>query len=184
MMGALVILLGVMLSMVPVTEAVADCDRDWDRCFEESNRQDDACWNNCESRYSRDFDAWDRCTAACLATNERRWDQCDQALEQCERGYQGDLKDRQLYGNRRSGEDGCYFGECPGDIPPPTQDRPAPSPSPTLPSPPNQPQINMSSICQTSAFWCQMFAPGIVGYSCYCNSYYGPVWGVVVPQHY
>ena len=183
MLGALVFFLTFMMSVFAIGEAAADCDRDWDRCFEDANRQDDACWNQCETRFSQDFDAWDRCTANCLGQNERRWDQCDQALEQCERGFQSELDGQRLYGNRRSGEDGCYFGECPGDIPPPSQDPPPQRSAPMSPSVPSQPSSTMSSICQTPTFWCQMFGPGIVGYSCYCNSYYGPVWGIVVRQH-
>ena len=184
MLGVLVFSLVFLVAGFSIGEVAADCDDDWDRCFESANRQDDACWDRCEAQYARDLDSLDRCTANCLNVNERRWDQCDQALEQCERGFQSELDDQRLYGNRRSGEDGCYFGECPCDLPPATQNPPPQSLEPTVPNVPTQPAPAMSSICQTPAFWCQMFGPGLVGYSCYCNSYYGPVWGVVVPQHY
>ncbi len=36
-----------------------------------------------------------------------------------------------------------------------------------------------SSICQTPINWC-VIGPGLVGEACYCNTYTGPVFGVVV----
>ena len=36
-----------------------------------------------------------------------------------------------------------------------------------------------SWICQTPTFWCRMVAPDVVGDSCFCATYYGPVAGYV-----
>jgi len=38
---------------------------------------------------------------------------------------------------------------------------------------------NMSQRCFTPQFWCMMPAPAPVGSSCYCQSPYGAVYGIV-----
>jgi hypothetical protein len=93
-------------------------------------------------------------------------------------------------GNAATGGDGCYFGEC-GDSTsksPPAPPAPKQQPTQTGSSAPPQQmppqQVRMSSICQTPAFWCQMFQQGVVGGGCYCNVNVPPgfVLGTVWPQ--
>ena len=172
------------LSILLVTEALADCDSDWDACFERANRQGEGCWNSCESQYYNDDDAWDRCTARCQDEQDRDWNRCDSDFEICERQAEQELDKQGHYGSRRSGEDGCYFGECPGDEPEQRQNPPSQQPGQTVPQQIPQQPLAMSWICQTPTFWCTMFQAGPVGHACYCNSYYGAVWGQIIPQQY
>ena len=87
------------------------------------------------------------------------------------------------YGSRDSGGDGCYFGECPdGGAPLPTTPGPAPIPGPRPPvTPPPPGQLTL--ICQTSMFWCQLPVPVPVGSFCGCYSMFGqPFAGLTVPM--
>lgn len=80
------------------------------------------------------------------------------------------------------GTDGCYFGECPEPgaqpptLPPVEQTQGWPE---AEPAPPNQtpwPQTaQLTSICQTPQFWCQMFEYGPVGADCWCADWYGNI---------
>ena len=80
------------------------------------------------------------------------------------------------------GEDGCYFGECPepGATPPslPPVEEPQTWTDPNQ-TPPNQTpwpqQAELTSICQTPQFWCQMFEYGPVGAECWCADWYGNI---------
>lgn len=56
------------------------------------------------------------------------------------------------------------------------QDQPVP------PSIPQQPQAQASNICQTPQFWCALGQSAYPGTPCWCNSWAGPVNGVIVPQ--
>jgi hypothetical protein len=86
------------------------------------------------------------------------------------------------------GEDGCYFGECPepGATPPtlPPVEQPQ---TWNEPAPPNQTpwpqQQEMTSLCQTPQFWCQMWEFGPVGADCWCADWYGNIHtGWTIPQ--
>jgi len=85
-------------------------------------------------------------------------------------------------GGAAQGGDGCYFGECPEPgAAPPTLPEPEPQ-QPTWNEPnqtPNQTpwpqQAQVTSICQTPQFWCQMWETGPVGAECWCADWYGNI---------
>jgi len=82
------------------------------------------------------------------------------------------------------GGDGCYFGECPeGGAPTPTL--PDPQQTQNVPNQTPWPQQTnqVTSICQTPAFWCQMWETGPVGADCWCADWYGNIYtGQTVSQ--
>jgi len=90
---------------------------------------------------------------------------------------------QQVAGLAAQGGDGCYFGECPEpgtpapDLPETTQtewEQPQQTPWPTE---------EVTSICQTPTFWCQMNEYGPVGASCWCADWYGYIYyGNAVPE--
>lgn len=170
-----------------------ECEEQEDVCIDLAESRGDACWDTCDARFPRDFDRWDACTDACSANEDRAVDSCYSARDRCEappsrnRFPLSASRNEALFGARGNGEDGCYFGECPDGIPsdprPPEEQSPVPpkqsSPQPQFPPPQQQ---RFTAICQTPTFWCRMFQTGPVGYPCYCNSGFGPVNGVTVPQ--
>jgi len=188
------------------SQAFADCTDSRDACVDRADAKESRCSDNCDRVYSQDLDGWERCFDRCTSTNDRETDGCETQLQRCEALEQQDEnqqsttsapqqapargKKPNLYGSKDSGEDGCYFGECPdGNSPPsnpePKQPRPRPEPQPDPepdPQPPPQKQAPTTSICQTPTFWCRMYARGPVGYACYCNSSFGPIGGQTVPE--
>ena len=94
-----------------------------------------------------------------------------------------------LYG-RQDTQAGCFFGECPDDVP----SRPAvtdsvpnpnyPVPNPNYPVP--NPNYRIAEACQVYypyQFWCTVPAnSGYVGQSCWCPSVYGLVSGYAVAR--
>ncbi len=87
------------------------------------------------------------------------------------------------------GSEGCYFGECPepgSPTPKVPPEQAGPDWNGPQPTPPNQtpwPVQQVTAICQTPAFWCQMGEVGPVGANCWCSDWYGNVhYGWTVPQ--
>lgn len=89
----------------------------------------------------------------------------------------------QLAGLAAQGGDGCYFGECPE---PGTPAPNLPEATPTEWEEPQQspwPNDQLTSICQTPTFWCQMYEYGPVGADCWCADWNGYVYyGSTVPE--
>ena len=184
------------------TEAEAACHEAADRCEDQTYEAFERCNERCDQRQD-DVDWWAACSDQCVATNDEAVAACDEQREACDAGPQPAPKPAQqgakpatgLSGSKKAGQEGCYFGECPNDLEkkietaPPGQPQPQPtSPAPgpnSVPQPQPQPMPTATdtSICQTPTFWCQMGMRGPVGYSCYCNTYMGPVYGVSVPEH-
>ena len=95
-----------------------------------------------------------------------------------------------IYG-RQDGEDGCYFNECPDDVPsrpnvptPAGPDTNYPVPSFDFPVP--NPNFRVAEACQIYypvQFWCTVpLNSGYVGQSCWCPSPYGLVSGYAVAR--
>ncbi len=42
-------------------------------------------------------------------------------------------------------------------------------------------QQQVSNICRTPQMWCRLYQYGPIGYTCWCNTPYGPIQGRLVP---
>jgi hypothetical protein len=169
---------------------LADCEEEVNECLADTEAAGDACYDSCDAD---DASARRDCRVRCETRLTRRQQQCTTLQRECESNAAAS-DDAALFGSQRSGADGCYFGECPDDV-----DEPKPSPRKPVqrrqpePEPEEdvvddwwqrqqQQQPPSTAICQTPAFWCEMYVRGPVGASCYCNSLFGPVYGVTVPE--
>lgn len=174
-------------------QSPGSCDDQLDQCDERLETESATCWAQCERRYGNDIDMsrWDRCTDRCDEARDRGWGSCDEEHDRCTQvadSQSGSSEINSPYaGSRSSGEDGCYFGECPdGDeinnAPPMPTGGGNSGPQTPPQEMPQQPKTYLTSICQTPTFWCRMNVQGPVGYQCYCSSYYGPITGFTVAE--
>lgn len=176
-----VVLVGIFMTAI-TTDVFGDCFDQWDACTERGTLQGERCWDSCDSRYPNNYNAWERCTDRCDASEDSAWKSCEREEKACEANATRESSSA-LYGSRESGQDGCYFGECPGDInTAPSGSPPQTVPQPQPPNPQPQTRAQTTSICQTPTFWCTMLGRGPVGMSCYCNTLYGPLPGITVPE--
>lgn len=197
---ALVVFLAVVFWVAPPIFALADrCDVAFERCTDIASDADDACSAQCSGRYGYDFYRLEICLERCESSYDREWSTCEAHYERCDRtalapSGQSESSRSALYGSQDSGQDGCYFGECPDDLkrqpddqgqqrqtPPPRQQEPRQQQQ--WPYPQQTQSFDSTSICQTPAFWCRMFSRGPVGVPCWCNSFWGRVNGVTVTEH-
>lgn len=160
----LLLALTAVIAAFPLPLAAADTAS----CVAGAKRESIRCWDRCSGTGAR----LDRCT-----------DQCEDAFEKDRRSCARDISasisaDRsRLSGTKRSGEDGCYFGECPADLDRQVRQTHAePDAFPRRPSRPvrqtprDEPlaQAATTNICQTPLFWCVMNEVGPVNYPCWC----------------
>lgn len=182
------------------------CEARWSSCLDKAEEDVTACYDRCDARYPDLGPKWDKCYDTCDAASDEALDQCDAQEDACLDGKPLNQTPAppkpaggggatapspgMIYGSKQSGQDGCYFGECAGDIPNGGSPQPQQQPQPTQPQPqpqsyPQQQQVPMvktTAICQTPAFWCQTFDRGVVGSACYCNSPFGPIMGMAVAE--
>lgn len=158
-----------------------------DACVSVAKQENRRCWDECEGGR----DVVEACTEDCDAAYEAATRQCtttDAAAKP------------QLYGTKKGGQDGCYFGECPDDlkdrienadeqpaeepVPPRRRQPPVPTVSEPASQPPvpAYPQVQMTQICQTAYFWCVMNQYGPINSPCWCAGPYGIASGITVPQ--
>jgi hypothetical protein len=180
-----------------VVAAVADeaCEEQAHECIAVSEQNAEECNENCE--YVSDVDERLACENRCDSRLNRRQKDCRQRENECASSAASAATEEALFGSKRTGQDGCYFGECPGNLEEQIESgkktrrrEPAPEPerepledeSAVDQWPPRTVQTATTSICQTAAFWCQMGQRGAVGSYCYCNTFWGPVYGVTVPE--
>lgn len=162
------------------------CSDQWDVCSVAADQNSDRCWAECDTRFPDNFDSWDRCTDKCNDNWDLESNSCEQQYDRCEAG--GGALRPDLSGSQQSGQDGCYFGECPDTIdtsqpPPSSPQQPVPQQTPQpMPQPLPQNQ-HFTRICQTTYFWCTMNVQGQVGMPCYCyDNFHVPHNGVTVPE--
>ena len=126
------------------------------------------------------------------AQDRRGYRSDDRADDWTVRDIEWVLSSRQPSGIRghSSGENGCYFGECPdgtaspggggGTTPVPRQ------PNPPQPNPPQQRgRAEACQVYQPVLFWC-VLPPnngGRAGEACWCPSVYGPLSGVAIGRY-
>lgn len=170
---------------------------DLDRCISAAKKTNLSCWNRCDA-------AEDECIADCDADFEARKQQCRSSSSASSNTSAG-AGQTELSGTSKTGQDGCYYGECPPDldkrIDKRTEDNAdeeePPRKSPRRQQPREQPQqdqpldrsafppaaqVQMTRICQTPAFWCMMLVAGPVSSPCWCASVFGTANGITVPE--
>jgi hypothetical protein len=171
------------------------CGFELKACESKAERRWDTCSAACDD-LSSDA-AWERCVDRCDEQDADNFAQCEIEHEDClanadEDPGSANSADSELFGSRRQGKDGCYFGECPDGTGTSRQREPQPEPPvfdddqrfPRDSTPYPQP-AQLTSICQTPSFWCPMNVVGPVGVPCYCANPFGfppTVNGITVPQ--
>jgi hypothetical protein len=181
-----------------VLAPVADeaCDEHADECIAVSEENAEGCNERCE--YVSDVDDRLGCQNRCDSRLNRRQKECRQLQRECSSSAASTTNEEALFGSKRTGQDGCYFGECPDNLEEQIESRkrtprrePAPEREresvdddyPAEHWPPRTVHTAATTaICQTAAFWCQMSQRGTVGSYCYCNTLWGPVYGITVPE--
>ena len=160
----------------------ARADDAYDTCVSTAKKTNITCWNRCAGD--------DDCNARCDSRFESAKRSCATPSTQATAG----IADKTLSGTKQSGQDGCYFGECPGNLTEKidkVKDKPAPEPEPEEPvvdEPERKTPVRRqpraaptTNICQTPAFWCFMNQVGPVNYPCWCGNAFGVAQGVTVP---
>lgn len=166
---------------------------DLDRCISAAKKTNLSCWNKCDA-------SEDDCIADCDADFEARKQQCRSSARANTSGNTNgstNVGQTDLSGTTKTGQGGCYYGECPPDLdkriedsadeeePPQRkpQRRQQPKEEPTERSSfPPAAQAQMTRICQTPTFWCTMFVVGPVNSPCWCASAFGPANGITIPE--
>src|SRR5690606_28613516 len=112
-----------------IDSALAACDDQLDRCYEQAQHLSDLCLARCNANFPNNFDAWDSCADRCDSQSDSNFSACDTEYDLCQ-GTASRGQGNEPFGSRQSGGDGCYFGECPEDF---EQGPAAPSPQPPVP---------------------------------------------------
>jgi hypothetical protein len=163
-----------------------------DQCISSAKKTNLSCWNRCDDE--------DRnCIADCDADFEARKQQCRANVRANASSGASDSNKAPLSGATKTGQGGCYFGECPPDLDqrieassdeeeppqrkpqrrPQREDEEQPTQRQTFPPPA---QVQMTRICQTPAFWCTMYVAGPVNTACWCANAFGTANGVTIPE--
>jgi hypothetical protein len=147
---------------------------DAERCISRAKQTNVECWDDCSSR---------SCMKRCDEAFVREKNQCQARIS---------TSKKQFSGTTKSGQNGCYYGECPPDLEEQIEnteperkkieeEEPEPEQKPRRRDNPPLPQV--TNICQTPTFWCAMNQSGPVGYPCWCATPLGTANGITVPTN-
>lgn len=172
--AAILVALAALFSLAETASAQsATCRKAYDSCIDRADRSKDSCEARCSS---------DSCYSRCDRSYDSRVGVCEDERSACTSDARA--------GGKATGDNGCYFGRCPGDEDKPTsssrrtssrsssRDDDAPATRTARPQP-VQPQMPaLASVCYATSGPCPMAVALPQGSSCVCYTAYGQFPGV------